>query len=295
MCSDPMLSVREPVLSVRDLHIQIGQQQIVNGLSFDVMPGERVCLLGASGSGKSFTAKAVLGLLPPNAQVQGSIRLQGQEAMAIPAARRPKGTRVSMVFQDSLSALNPLVTIGCQLREPFTRHHGLSRKTATQAAVALLASMDLPDPQRLIKRTPAELSGGQRQRVCIALAMACKTSLMVADEPTTALDVVTQAQVLSALREHTGQAGTAMLFITHDLHAAVQLCQRAVIIERGEMIESGDLDTLMTAPQHPFTQELVAAAHSVHPAELTIPDALASTDFLTSNDRLTPNDLLKSA
>lgn len=289
MCSDPMLSVREPVLSVRDLRIHIGQQQIVNGLSFDVMPGERVCLLGASGSGKSFTAKAVLGLLPPNAQVQGSIRIQGQETIAIPAARRRAETRVSMVFQDSLSALNPLVSIGYQLCEPFTRHHGLSRKAATQAAVALLASMDLPDPQRLIKRTPAELSGGQRQRVCIALAMACKTSLMVADEPTTALDVVTQAQVLSALREHTGQAGTAMLFITHDLHAAVQLCQRAVIIERGVMVENGNLDALITAPQHPFTQELVTAAHSVTPSELPNTDALASASFLTSND------LLKSA
>lgn len=286
MCSDPVLSVREPVLSVRDLGIKIGRQQIVDGLSFDVMPGERVCLLGASGSGKSLTAKAVLGLLPPNAQVSGSILIQGQEAIAIPAARRRADTRVSMVFQDSLSALNPLVSIGSQLREPFTRHHGLSRKAATQAAVALLASMDLPDPQRLIQRTPAELSGGQRQRVCIALAMACKTSLMVADEPTTALDVVTQAQVLDALREHTGHSGTAMLFITHDLHAASQLCQRAVIIERGVMIESGELDTLITAPQHPFTQELVAAAHGGQPSALTPP---ASTDFLTSND------LLKSA
>ncbi|OWV31579.1 peptide ABC transporter ATPase [Halomonas campaniensis] len=271
---------------MRGLGIQIGRQQIVDGLSFDVMPGERVCLLGASGSGKSFTAKAVLGLLPPHAQVEGSIRIQGQEAIALPAARRRAETRVSMVFQDSLSALNPLVSIGSQLREPFIRHHGLSRKAATQAAMALLASMDLPDPKRLIQRTPAELSGGQRQRVCIALAMACKTSLMVADEPTTALDVVTQAQVLSALREHTGHSGTAMLFITHDLHAASQLCQRAVIIERGVMIESGELDTLITNPQHAFTQELVAAAHNVQPSTLS---PQAATDVLT------PNDLLKSA
>lgn len=267
----------EPVLSVRDLHIQIDRQQVVDGLSFDVMPGERVCLLGASGSGKSFTAKAVLGLLPPTATVSGSIRIQGQEAIALPAARRRADTRVSMVFQDSLSALNPLASIELQLREPFVRHHGLSRKAATQAAVTLLTAMGLPDPQRLIKRTPAELSGGQRQRVCIALAMACKTSLMVADEPTTALDVVTQAQVLDALREHTGNAGTAMLFITHDLHAASQLCQRAVIIERGAVIESGDLATLITAPQHPFTQELVAAAHNVQPAEL---DASASPTMI---------------
>lgn len=286
MCSDPVLSAREPVLSVRDLGIKIGRQQIVDGLSFDVMPGERVCLLGASGSGKSLTSKAVLGLLPPNARVEGSILIQGQEAIAIPAARRRADTRVSMVFQDSLSALNPLVSIGSQLREPFTRHHGLARMAATQAAVALLASMDLPDPQRLIQRIPAELSGGQRQRVCIALAMACKTSLMVADEPTTALDVVTQAQVLRALREHTGHSGTAMLFITHDLRAASQLCQRAVIIERGMMVESGELAALITAPQHPFTRELVAAAHNIQPSKLS---PQASADFLTSND------LLKSA
>lgn len=271
-----------PVLSVRDLVIQIGRQQVVDGLSFDVMPGERVCLLGASGSGKSFTAKAVLGLLPANSRVEGSIRIQGREAIALPAARRQAEMRVSMVFQDSLSALNPMATIGSQLREPFLRHHHLSRKDATQAAIALLAAMDLPEPQRLIKRTPAELSGGQRQRVCIALAMACKTSLMVADEPTTALDIVTQAQVLGALREHTNSSNTAMLFITHDLHAASQLCQRAVIIERGAMIESGDLDTLITAPQHPFTQELVAAAHSVQPAELNAAVFADATDYRKS-------------
>ncbi|MCL5427222.1 MAG: ABC transporter ATP-binding protein [Gammaproteobacteria bacterium] len=271
-----------PVLSVRDVNIQIGRQQVVDGLSFDVMPGERVCLLGASGSGKSLTAKAVLGLIPPNARVEGSICIQGREVIALPAARRQTETRVSMVFQDSLSALNPMATIGSQLREPFLRHHHLSRKDATQAAIALLAAMRLPEPQRLIKRTPAELSGGQRQRVCIALAMACKTSLLVADEPTTALDVVTQAQVLSTLREHTGSTGTAMLFITHDLHAASQLCQRAVIIERGTLVESGDLDTLITSPQHPFTQELVAAAHSVQPAELNASVSLTSIDYRKS-------------
>lgn len=286
MCSDPTPPLSEAVLSVRDLGIRIGHQQIVDGLSFDVMPGERVCLLGASGSGKSLTAKAVLGLLPPHAQVSGRLLIQGQPSIAIPAARRRGANRVAMVFQDSLSALNPLVSIGSQLSEPFRRHHGLARKAATQAAMALLAAMNLPDPKRLIKRTPAELSGGQRQRVCIALAMACKTSLMVADEPTTALDVVTQAQVLSALREHTDHSGTAVLFITHDLHAAAQLCQRAVIIEHGVMIESGELDTLISAPQHPFTQELVAAAHGVpSPA----PPPQAASDFLA------PHDLLKSA
>ncbi len=275
MCSDP-------VLSVRDLRIKIGRQTVVDGLSFDVLPDERVCLLGASGSGKSFTAKAVLGLLPPNAQVQGSIRIQGREVIRTPAARRRNDARVSMVFQDSLAALNPLVTVGSQLREPFSRHHGLSRKAADQAAMALLEAMGLDDCQRLIRRTPAELSGGQRQRVCIALAMACKTALMVADEPTTALDVVTQAQVLRALREHTGTSNTALLFITHDLHAAAQLCQRAVIIERGVMIESGALDTLITTPQHRFTQELVAAAHSVQPTELTNAAEPMPVDYLKS-------------
>ncbi|WP_319022073.1 ATP-binding cassette domain-containing protein [Halomonas sp. 3D7M] len=142
--------------------------------------------------------------------------------------------------------------------------------------MALIASLDLPEPQRLIKRTPAELSGGQRQRVCIALAMACKTSLMVADEPTTALDVVTQSQVLRALRQHTDSAASALLFITHDLHAAAQLCQRAVIIKQGTMIESGELDALITSPQHPFTQALVAAAHNVQPPEVVPTDYLKS-------------------
>jgi peptide/nickel transport system ATP-binding protein len=277
----------DPVLSVRHLRITLGQHTLVDDLSFEVMPGERVCLLGASGSGKSLTAKAVLGLLPPHTRVTGRILLHGRDIIDLPAALRRNESRISMVFQDSLSALNPLVSIGAQLREPFIQHHKLSRRAATQAAAALLASLHLPDPEGLMKRSPAELSGGQRQRVGIALAMACKTSLLVADEPTTALDVVTQAQVLDALHAQTERSGSAMLFITHDLHAAAQLCQRAIVIEHGRVIESGELGTLMTMPQHPFTQSLVAAAHGIEPSAVSSQRA--------TPDPTMPPFLLKSA
>jgi peptide/nickel transport system ATP-binding protein len=251
----------DPVLSVRDLRVRIAGKPVVNGLSFDVLSRERVCLLGASGSGKSLTARAILGLLPANAKVQGSVRVHGCEVIGVPASRRGSETRIAMVFQDSHSALNPLVSIGSQLQEPFLRHHGVSRQAALKAAIELLAAMKLPDPDRLVRRSPAELSGGQRQRVCIALALACKTSLLVADEPTTALDLVTQAQVLRLLKASTqDENAPALLFITHDLGAAAQLCDRAIIIENGAVIESEDLSTIIAEPRHSFTRELVAAA-----------------------------------
>ncbi|WEX85790.1 ABC transporter ATP-binding protein [Sinorhizobium garamanticum] len=243
------------------MRVLIGTQRVVDGLSFNVFPGERVCLLGASGSGKSLTAGAILGLLPASACAQGSIRVQGREVIDLPAARRPIDVRVGMVFQDSFSALNPLVSIGSQLQEPFRRLHDLSPRAALQAAIELLDAMALPDPGQIVRRSPAELSGGQRQRVCIALALACKTPLLVADEPTTALDVVTQAQVLRVLKESTGRTGTpALLFITHDLCAASELCERAIVIERGTLVESNRVDALIADPQHSFTRELVAAA-----------------------------------
>ncbi|WOF23383.1 ABC transporter ATP-binding protein [Microbacterium betulae] len=245
------------------LTISIGRTTIVDGISFSVSRGQRVCLLGQSGSGKSLTAGAVLGHLPSNAVTKGSIRIDGVEVRGVPAPRRAEDARVGMVFQDSAVALNPLVRIGDQLAEPLRRHRGLSRRDAVAAAVELAGSVGLPDPGLLVRRHPAELSGGQRQRVCIALALACDTGLIVADEPTTALDVVTQAKVLDVLKRYTaGPSAPALLFITHDLAVASELCDDAVVLKDGRIVEHGRIDALFTAPREPYTRDLVRAARA---------------------------------
>ncbi len=258
-----MTDASAPLLRVRDLRIQAGRRRIVSDLDLSVAPSERVCLLGASGSGKSLTAGAILGLLPAGVEVGGSIMIAGHEVAGVPAPLRPPAARVAMVFQDSHSALNPLVPVGAQLQEPLRRRQSLAPAKARAASLALLEAMGLPDPERLSRLCPPEISGGQRQRVCIALALACRTALMVADEPTTALDTVTQAQVLRVLKDSTeGPRAPALLFITHDLGAAAQLCERAVIIENGTPVEAGALASILAAPHHDYTRRLIAAART---------------------------------
>ncbi|MBB3139270.1 peptide/nickel transport system ATP-binding protein [Halomonas organivorans] len=242
------------------MSVRLGGQDVVDGLSFQLQPGERVCLLGPSGSGKSLTAKAILGLLPPGSSVGGGIRINGIDVGRMRATRRPSTARAGMVFQDTQAALNPLVSVGTQLREPFLRAHGMSRREAERAVVDLLARMRISAPERVVRRSSAELSGGQRQRVCLALALACKPALIVADEPTTALDVLSQDEVLTLLSDATGTAGTpSLLFISHDMHAAARLCERAVIIDDGRLVESGALANIIKAPGHRFSRELLAA------------------------------------
>ncbi|GAA3593407.1 ABC transporter ATP-binding protein [Agrococcus terreus] len=250
-------------LEVTDLRISIGGRTIVNGTTFSVGQGQRVCLLGESGSGKSLTAAAVLGRLPANAEADGSIKVNGIEVLGIPASKRPEDARVAMVFQDSAVALNPLVRLKEQLIEPLRRHRGLSREDAAKAAVELAESVGLPDPEQIVERFSAELSGGQRQRVCIALALACNTRLMVADEPTTALDVVTQKRVLDVLKRYTaGQRTPALLFITHDFAVASELCSDSVVMKDGDVIEQGQVHSIFARPEHAYTRELIRAAQA---------------------------------
>lgn len=244
----------DAILQVENLNLSIGGEAKVSEVSFTLFAGERVCLLGASGSGKSLTAKAVIGTPPAGCQVSGSIRVNGEEVGQLKALARPQTGRVSAVFQDSATALNPLMQLGKQL--------SLALKTTSSAELsALLSAMQLDDIPNLLQRYPAELSGGQRQRICITLALLGKTRLLVADEPTTALDVITQQQVLQVLQERSVQPDApALLFITHDIAVAAQLCQRGLVMENGQIVESGSMLQLLNAPQHPYTRSLVAAA-----------------------------------
>ncbi|QPI45290.1 MULTISPECIES: ATP-binding cassette domain-containing protein [Pectobacterium] len=244
----------DAILQVENLRLSMSGETKVSEVSFTLFAGERVCLLGASGSGKSLTARAVIGTPPAGCQVSGSIRVNGEEVGQLNALARPQTGRVSAVFQDSATALNPLMPLGKQL--------SLALKTTSSAELsALLSAMQLDDIPNLLQRYPAELSGGQRQRICITLALLGKTRLLVADEPTTALDVMTQQQVLQVLQERSVQPDApALLFITHDIAVAAQLCQRGLVMENGQIVESGSMLQLLNAPQHPYTRSLVATA-----------------------------------
>lgn len=259
----------DAILQVENLRLSIGGETKVSDISFTLFAGERVCLLGASGSGKSLTAKAVIGTPATGCQISGSIKVNGEEVSQLKALARPHTSRASAVFQDSATALNPLMPLGKQL--------SLALKSPSSAELAaLLTAMKLDDIPNLLQRYPAELSGGQRQRVCITLALLGKTRLLVADEPTTALDVITQQQVLRVLQERSAQPDApALLFITHDIAVAAQLCQRGLVMENGQIVESGSMLQLLNAPQHPYTRRLVAAARRA--------DDVLSTNFLSTN------------
>lgn len=246
-------------LVVRDLTMRIHGRTLVDGIDFSVEPGERLCLLGASGSGKSLTARAVVGQSLPGMTLSGQVLVDGRDVAGRPPSRRPADARVAMVFQDSASALHPLITIGSQIGATL-RRHGATAGELTSRIDDLLASVGLDTPG-MASRVPSQLSGGQRQRVCIALALASRPGVLIADEPTTALDVVAQATVLEVLREQVG-AGTALVFITHDLAVATSLCDRAVVLADGQVIEEGPLPQLLWEAEHLYTQELSAAAYA---------------------------------
>jgi len=233
----------------------------LKGVSLDIDRGETVALVGESGSGKSVTALAVMGLLAANARVSGSVRLDGEEltAMNEEGLRRLRGDRMAMVFQEPMTSLNPVYTVGSQISEPMLIHSGLDRATARDMAIELMAKVGIADPARRFDSYPHQLSGGQRQRAMIAMALACRPDLLIADEPTTALDVTVEAQIMKLIRELQEEFDMAVLLITHDLGLAAKNAKRINVMTGGAIVEHGPTERVFSAPAHPYTKKLLAS------------------------------------
>ncbi|MFC7359659.1 ABC transporter ATP-binding protein [Nocardioides astragali] len=264
MTHHPMGSA-EPLLAVRDLRVTFQRHgekafRAVDGVSFDVRPGQTVGLVGESGCGKSVTSLAIMGLLPKRGnRVEGTAIFDGEDLLSLsPSAMRDRrGADIAMIFQDPLSSLNPVVTIGRQVTEVMERHQGLSRKDATPKAAELLERVGIPDPRARLINYPHQLSGGMRQRALIAMALACNPRLLIADEPTTALDVTIQAQILALLKELVVDTGTALVMITHDLGVVAGLCDEVNVLYGGKIVERGGRHGLFQRPRHPYTVGLL--------------------------------------
>jgi oligopeptide/dipeptide ABC transporter ATP-binding protein len=253
------------VLRVDGLDVGTADLRLVSDVSFALSAGERVGLIGESGSGKSLTALAMMGLLSEGVRAAGSVRLAGVDrdliGMPEPRLAAVRGAAMTMVFQEPMSALNPSMRVGDQVAEVMLLHGTQpDRRTARAAAVKLLESVHLPEPERLARAYPHQLSGGQRQRVMIAIALANGPSVLLADEPTTALDVTVQAQVLDLILTGVAERGAALLFITHDLAVVATVCERVMVMYGGRIVESGPVKEVFTQPRHPYTQGLLAAS-----------------------------------
>jgi peptide/nickel transport system ATP-binding protein len=249
-------------LRVEDLVIEIDGRRVVDGVSFEAPDGARLGLIGESGSGKSLTALAVLGLLPDGARASGSIRWNGVELIGMPDRELAKlrGDDIGIVFQEPRTALNPIRTVGRQIAESIRIHERVGRREARERAIAEAARVRLPDPELIVDRYPHQLSGGQRQRVAIAMALACRPRLLIADEPTTALDVTVQAGILTLLLDLVRDEGMSLMFITHDLAVLAQVAAEGVVLEHGRVVERAPVGTLLTAPASPVTQGLLRDA-----------------------------------
>ncbi|WP_166786049.1 dipeptide ABC transporter ATP-binding protein [Cryobacterium lyxosi] len=257
------MSAPTPTLSVRGLRVGSPFTELLHGISFDIAAGERVGLIGESGSGKSLTATSVMGLLPETLTATGTVYLNGvaDDLLTAPERRlnQLRGNTMAMVFQEPMTALNPLMRVGAQVAEIMTAHHTENgRRRARQRAVELLALVKLSNPAETALALPHQLSGGQRQRVMLAMAMANDPELLLCDEPTTALDVTVQAEVLKLIGNLVADRGTALLLITHDIAVVAEVCQRVLVMYQGEIVEDGPVGRVLTAPQHPYTQKLIA-------------------------------------
>ncbi|MBN9085390.1 MAG: ABC transporter ATP-binding protein [Reyranella sp.] len=255
------------ILEVRDLHTQFntldGVVRAVDGVSFDLARGETLGIVGESGCGKSVTALSILRLIPPETGriASGSIKFEGEELTTLgeEAMKRLRGHRISMIFQEPMTSLNPVLTVGTQIAENVTRHLGVSKKAARERACEMLDLVRIADARRRLDEYPHQLSGGMRQRVMIAMALSCDPQVLIADEPTTALDVTIQAQILDLMLDLKEKTGTAIVLITHDLGVVAETTQRVVVMYAGRKVEEAPVEALFDNPLHPYTRGLMAA------------------------------------
>ncbi|MCH8559777.1 MULTISPECIES: ABC transporter ATP-binding protein [unclassified Nesterenkonia] len=290
--------MREPVLSYKDIRVsfatEFGDVDAVKGVSFDVMPGEVVAVVGESGSGKSVTSSTAMGLLPENATVHGEVLLEGRSVLNMSTAerRRLRGADISMVFQEPMTALNPVLRVSDQLIEALQVHDVAFGAEALERSIELLERVGIPDARTRIRQYPHQFSGGQRQRIVIAMAIACGPKVIIADEPTTALDVTVQAEILDLLRELKEELNTGILLITHNMGVVADMADRVVVMLNGEVVETGPVTKILSHPEHPYTRRLLAAMPllraagdpSLEPERVSVTErADASADGLAPN------------
>ncbi|MES2100418.1 MAG: ABC transporter ATP-binding protein [Pseudomonadota bacterium] len=273
-----------PLLKVEDLRVEFktrrGKALVLNGVDFEIRSGETLCVVGESGCGKSMTALALLRLIPspPGRISSGRVMFQGEDLVSasIERMREVRGNRISMIFQEPMTSLNPVLTVGDQIGESLRLHAGLDANAARARAIEMLQQVGIPAPEKRIDEYPHQLSGGMRQRVMIAMALACRPDILIADEPTTALDVTVQAQIFDLLRDLQREKGTAILLITHDMGAVAEMADRVMVMYAGRVIEQGTAAQVLGAPGHPYTRGLIDC----------LPELGSSTHAATDSDRI---------
>lgn len=277
-----------PLMTVEDLSISFKIEDrwcpAVNGISFDILPNETLCIVGESGCGKSITAMSLMKLLPDTAQLGGKITFDGQDILSMKEKELEgiRGSRIAMIFQEPMTSLNPVLTVGEQIAEPLVLHKGMTWSDARREARNLLDLVRIPDAEQRLGQYPHELSGGMRQRVMIAIGLACRPEILIADEPTTALDVTIQAQVLALLDDIRKEQGLSIVMITHDLGVVANVADRVAVMYAGDLVETAPVADLFTAPSHPYTQALLK----------TVPRADEAFELLPIEGQVPPIQLM---